>query len=117
MSEQEIVRILARARFKFRSDTLENWATENPILLSGELDEYSAKYKTQLFAKAEQSYKTSGYDTAVSVLQEGLFILNADDEIQQKIQYYNNSPSHEPRRRRAWLTDRSQGNNKAQFSD
>lgn len=36
MSEQEIVRILARARFKFRSDTLVNWVTENPILLSGE---------------------------------------------------------------------------------
>ena len=36
MSEKEIMRILAKARFKFRSDTLTNWATENPILLSGE---------------------------------------------------------------------------------
>lgn len=36
MSEKDIVRILASARFKFRSDTLENWSKLNPILLSGE---------------------------------------------------------------------------------
>ena len=36
MSEKEIVRILAAARFKPRSDTLDNWEKENPILLSGE---------------------------------------------------------------------------------
>lgn len=36
MSEQEIVRLFAKARFKPRSDTLENWERENPILLSGE---------------------------------------------------------------------------------
>lgn len=63
--------------------------SEDKKLINIKLDEYGTKYKTQLFAKAEQSYKTSGYDTAVSVLQEGLSILNADDEIQQKIQYYN----------------------------
>ena len=36
MSEKEVMRILAKARFKFRSDTFTNWATKNPILLSGE---------------------------------------------------------------------------------
>lgn len=36
MSEKDIVRILASARFKFRSDTSENWLKLNPILLSGE---------------------------------------------------------------------------------
>ena len=36
MSEREIVKILAAARFKPRSDTLENWESKNPILLSGE---------------------------------------------------------------------------------
>lgn len=36
MSEKDIVRILASARFKFRSDTSENWSKLNPILLSGE---------------------------------------------------------------------------------
>ena len=36
MSEKEIVRILAAARFKPRSDTLANWEEKNPILLSGE---------------------------------------------------------------------------------
>ena len=36
MSEKEIRRILATARFKFRSDTLNNWQSNNPILLEGE---------------------------------------------------------------------------------
>ena len=36
MSEREIVKILAAARFKPRSDTLANWESKNPILLSGE---------------------------------------------------------------------------------
>ena len=36
MSEKEIVKLFANARFKARSDTLENWDRENPILLSGE---------------------------------------------------------------------------------
>ena len=36
MSEREIRRILATARFKFRSDTLNNWRTNNPVLLEGE---------------------------------------------------------------------------------
>lgn len=36
MSEKDIVQILAAARFKPRSDTLENWEKENPVLLSGE---------------------------------------------------------------------------------
>ena len=36
MNENEVRRILATARFKFRSDTLNNWQTNNPILLEGE---------------------------------------------------------------------------------
>lgn len=36
MTEKDIVKILAAARFKFRSDTLANWDEKNPILLSGE---------------------------------------------------------------------------------
>jgi hypothetical protein len=36
MSEKEIRRILATARFKFRSDTLKNWEENNPVLLEGE---------------------------------------------------------------------------------
>lgn len=36
MREKDIVKILAAARFKFRSDTLVNWNEKNPILLSGE---------------------------------------------------------------------------------
>lgn len=36
MENKEIVRILADARFKMRSDTLKNWAEKNPILLVGE---------------------------------------------------------------------------------
>ena len=36
MSEKEIRRVLATARFKFCSDTLKNWETNNPILLEGE---------------------------------------------------------------------------------
>ncbi len=30
-------RIIAKARFKYRSDTKENWEKENPVLLSGEI--------------------------------------------------------------------------------
>ena len=33
---EDITRILAKARFKFRSDTSVNWVTRNPILLKGE---------------------------------------------------------------------------------
>ncbi|MBO5089449.1 MAG: hypothetical protein J6C27_00850 [Clostridia bacterium] len=36
MNEKDIIKILAAARFKFRSDTLTNWNEKNPILLSGE---------------------------------------------------------------------------------
>ena len=36
MSNKDITQILAAARFKARSDTLENWEKENPVLLSGE---------------------------------------------------------------------------------
>ena len=36
MTEKDNTRILAAARFKSRSDTLENWEKENPVLLSGE---------------------------------------------------------------------------------
>lgn len=36
MSSKDIKQILAAARFKARSDTLENWSSKNPILLSGE---------------------------------------------------------------------------------
>lgn len=36
MSEKDVVKILAAARFKYRSDTLVNWNGKNPILLSGE---------------------------------------------------------------------------------
>ena len=36
MSNKDITQILAAARFKPRSDSLENWEKENPILLSGE---------------------------------------------------------------------------------
>ncbi len=36
MEKSEVVRILATARFKARSDTLKNWLEQNPILLSGE---------------------------------------------------------------------------------
>ena len=36
MSEKEVVRILATARFKTRSDYKANWESINPILLSGE---------------------------------------------------------------------------------
>ncbi|MBR7132337.1 MAG: metallophosphoesterase [Clostridia bacterium] len=38
MSEntKDITRISAKARFKARSDTAENWAAKNPVLLSGE---------------------------------------------------------------------------------
>ena len=35
--QNEATRILAKARFKYRSDTLENWEKENPVLLSGEI--------------------------------------------------------------------------------
>jgi hypothetical protein len=35
--QNEVTRILAKARFKYRSDTLENWEKENPVLLSGEI--------------------------------------------------------------------------------
>lgn len=34
--ENEKVKIIAEARFKFRSDTLNAWETVNPVLLSGE---------------------------------------------------------------------------------
>lgn len=36
MNDNEIKRILASARFKFRSDALVNWKINNPILLAGE---------------------------------------------------------------------------------
>lgn len=36
MLNNDIVKILAVSRFKVRSDSLENWGKENPILLSGE---------------------------------------------------------------------------------
>ena len=36
MGENEIKRILADARFKFRSDSLKNWQENNPVLLEGE---------------------------------------------------------------------------------
>lgn len=35
--QNEVTRILAKARFKYRSDTKENWEKENPVLLSGEI--------------------------------------------------------------------------------
>lgn len=34
--EKETLKLLAKMRFKFRSDTLNNWQTNNPILLEGE---------------------------------------------------------------------------------
>lgn len=37
MNENEAKKILATARFKFRSDTLKNWEENNPILLEGEV--------------------------------------------------------------------------------
>ena len=36
MNENEVRRLMATARFKFRSDTLKNWEANNPVLLSGE---------------------------------------------------------------------------------
>ena len=36
MENNEVVRILAAARFKARSDTLKNWSEQNPVLLAGE---------------------------------------------------------------------------------
>ena len=36
MMSNEVIRINGNARIKFRSDTLENWQNENPVLLSGE---------------------------------------------------------------------------------
>ncbi len=37
MSEKSVTQIFAGARFKYRSDTKENWEKENPVLLSGEI--------------------------------------------------------------------------------
>ena len=36
MGNNDVVRILAAARFKARSDTLKNWSEQNPVLLAGE---------------------------------------------------------------------------------
>ena len=36
MDNKEVIRILANARFKTRSDTGVNWEKANPVLLAGE---------------------------------------------------------------------------------
>lgn len=55
--------------------------------LSAKQAEYIQKYKEALFAEAEKRYVESGYQAAVDFLQESLSDYE-DDEIQEKIQYY-----------------------------
>lgn len=55
--------------------------------LSAKQEEYIQKYKEALFAEAENRYVNSGYQAAVDYLQESLTDYE-DDEIHEKIQYY-----------------------------
>lgn len=52
------------------------------------LDTCKQKYRDGIFASAEKSYDNDGYQAAVDTINEGLKVLNQDEKMMEKKEYY-----------------------------